>query len=279
MSKNRPLTREELGAFQPNEHVLDRLQFYALRCGKPRRRIRVLDWGCGRGRMVVSLRRRGFEAYGVDLDKGALLNGRRLVEALGYPAEALSGIDSYARTRFPAKYFDFVFSNQVLEHVRDLSETVSEISRITTDDGEGLHIFPPRWHMREAHLRMPFVHWLPKNRARRTLIHLWSTIGVESKWRDMDADSLQDRVETYYRYSVEKTFYRPNASIARVFHAHGMQAAFCTVDNPKLDWIGLVQWARRLPYARALMNAGLASLVSAELSTRTVQTPRASEGD
>lgn len=267
MSKNDPLTREELDVFHPNEHVLDRLEAYARLCGKPREQIRVLDWGCGRGRMVVSLRERGFLAYGVDPDKVAVSNGSKLVGALGFPADTLATIGSEARTRFPANHFDFVFSNQVLEHVRDLPATVCEIARLTRASGEGLHIFPPRWHVREAHLRMPFVHWLPKNRARRTLIYLFAAIGVESKWREMDGDTLKARVDTYYRYSVDKTFYRSNAAIAATFRAHGMACELCTADNPKLDRLALMRWARGHRYARALMNAGLATLVSAELST------------
>lgn len=267
MSKNQPLTRQELDLFHPNEHVLERLEAYARQSGKPRKEIRVLDWGCGRGRMVVSLLERGFLAYGVDPDQAAVSNGAKLVGAMGYPADTLAAIGTGARTRFPANHFDFVFSNQVLEHVRDLPATVTEIARLTRAGGGGLHIFPPRWHVREAHLRMPFVHWLPKSRVRRSLIHLYAAIGVESKWDEMDGDTLKARVDTYYRYSVDKTFYRSNAAIAATFRAHGMASEFCTADNPKLDRLPLMRWARGHRYARALMNAGLATLVSAELST------------
>lgn len=267
MSKNERLTQDELDSFTPNEHVLERLEAHARRCGKSREQIRVLDWGCGRGRMVVSLRKQGFIAYGVDPDEAAVSNGARLVGALGYPADTLAAIDTAARTKFPASHFDFVFSNQVLEHVRDLPATISEIARITRAGGAGLHIFPPRWHVREAHLRMPFVHWLPKNQARRGLIYLCAAVGVESKWRGMDADSLNARVDTYYRYSVDKTFYRSNAAIAATFRAYGMGAEYCTVENPKLDRLALMRWVRRHWYSRALVNAGLATSVSAELST------------
>lgn len=274
MSKNRPLTPDELDAFEPNEHVLKRLTSFARACGKSPNQVQVLDWGCGRGRMVAALRRLGFSAFGVDPDEAAVSNGMQLLGRMGYPGDVLNVVDSEARTPLAENRFDFVFSNQVLEHVRDLAPTVAEIARLTRAGGAGLHVFPPRWHVREAHLRMPIVHWLPKNRMRRTLIHLWSALGIESKWQEMDGDSLKGRVDTYYRYSCEKTFYRPNAEIAAAFRAHGMNCEFCTVDNPKLDHIALMRWSRDRPYARALMNAGLATFVSAELATFSDPEPK-----
>jgi len=268
VSKNRPLTCAEFEAFKPNEHVVERLESFARQCPKPRDRIRVLDWGCGRGRMVLSLRERGFDAYGVDLDPLAVKNGTELFRTFGHPSENLSVVNVEGRTGFSDDYFDFVLSNQVLEHVRDLPATVSELARVTRPGGSGLHVFPPRWHVREAHLGMPCVHWLPKNEARRRAIHLFATLGIESPWEGMAGVSLADRVDTYYRYSVDKTYYRSNPSIAQLFRLHGMKVRACTIDNPKLDRFPLVRIARRHGPSRALLNAGLATLVSAELSTR-----------
>ncbi|WP_420429780.1 class I SAM-dependent methyltransferase [Algiphilus sp.] len=267
MSKNRPLTPDELDAFTPNEHVLTRLTSFAQACGKSPHQIQVLDWGCGRGRMVAALRRLGFSAFGVDPDEAAVSNGMQLLGRMGYPGDVLNVIDRDAHTPFAENRFDFVFSNQVLEHVRDLPAIVSEIARLTRSGGAGLHIFPPRWHIREAHLRMPVVHWLPKNRMRRTLIYLWSALGIESKWQEMDGAALKARVDTYYRYSCDKTFYRSNAEIAAAFRAHGMSCEFCTADNPKLDHIAPLRWSHGRRYARGLINAGLATFVSAELAT------------
>ena len=33
-----------------------------------------------------------------------------------------------------------------------------------------LHVFPSQYHVVEQHLRMPFVHWLPKNILRKAAI-------------------------------------------------------------------------------------------------------------
>ena len=115
---------------------------------------------------------------------------------------------------------------------------------------------------------MPLVHWLPKNALRLAIIHFFARIGMESKWDEMRGRTLEERVEAYYKYSVEKTFYRSNGAIASIFKAHGLEADFCTIDNPKLDQFALVRWARSRRIARYVLNLILIAFISGELSTR-----------
>lgn len=270
MSKNQPLSQKEFSAFNPNEHVLKSLKSYAQRRGLPVNRVRVLDWGCGRGRMVLALRERGFDARGVDPDTLALANGTALSTELGYPEHILSPLMDGVRTGFPSGFFDFIFSNQVLEHVQDLNSVAAEISRLTKAGGEGLHIFPPRWHWREAHLQMPGIHWLPKGFARRWLIYGYTACGIESRWSSMANQPVGKRAETYYRYSIERTFYRPNSVISELFREAGLDTTFRTIDNPKLERFQLVRWARQNSIPRSWLNAALMTFVSAELTTHKV---------
>ena len=55
------------------------------------------------------------------------------------------------------RFFDIVISNQVLEHIESIDLVIDEIARITKSGGIGLHIFPSRRHLIEAHLKMPFI--------------------------------------------------------------------------------------------------------------------------
>lgn len=67
-------------------------------------------------------------------------------------------------------FFDIVISDQVFEHVADLSQLAREVARTTRPDGLGFHLFPAKWIITEPHLRAPLVHWFPKGRLRRSAI-------------------------------------------------------------------------------------------------------------
>ena len=56
---------------------------------------------------------------------------------------------------FADNTFDFVFSDQVLEHVQDHNLAFAEIARVMKPGGISLHIFPARLKPTEAHVFVP----------------------------------------------------------------------------------------------------------------------------
>lgn len=78
---------------------------------------------------------------------------------------------------FKDKYFDFVFSNAVIEHVGNSKRQelfLSEILRVTKK-----RIFfttPSKSFPIEIHTRLPFVHWLPKKMSD------WFYIKAGKRW-------------------------------------------------------------------------------------------------
>ncbi len=105
---------------------------------------RVLDFGCGAGAMVESLNGRGFDAWGCDIVMNEPTDRLRLISA-----------DPY-RVPFDDESFDVVLSDQVFEHVQDPDVAWAELRRVLRPGGVGLHVFPPRWRLREAHTYVPF---------------------------------------------------------------------------------------------------------------------------
>ena len=91
----------------------------------------VLELGGGNGVQARGLADLGYEVSSVDLP------GRQRAsehyEVLDYDGVHLP---------FPDKSFDVVFSSSTLEHVRQLPELMSEVRRVTTSDGIGVHIMP-----------------------------------------------------------------------------------------------------------------------------------------
>jgi len=85
----------------------------------------VLDVGCGKGNLVLWLRRLGIEAYGVDISDYALENAHEPIKRY------LSKADT---TNLPLKdkSFDLVTTFDLLEHIRegDLPQAIKECQRV-----------------------------------------------------------------------------------------------------------------------------------------------------
>ena len=87
---------------------------------------KILDVGCGSGRHLVFLSRRGFETYGFDVSQSALSLAHEWLEEEGLHATIIM---HRMEKRFPYgdSFFDAVISTQVIHHnrLREILFTVS----------------------------------------------------------------------------------------------------------------------------------------------------------
>lgn len=92
---------------------------------------RMLDLGCGSGWAMREMRDRGWETYGVEINRAAAALGSDTM-----------GLNIFAGTlkdaRFPSEYFDYVRANHSFEHIASPSETLDEIVRILRPNGKML---------------------------------------------------------------------------------------------------------------------------------------------
>lgn len=179
----------------------------------------VLDLGCGRGDLVYALRKRGVRAFGTEVDERFVDSGSILQELFHDDYKILSTINKNGQSVFPDSYFDLIISDQVLEHVADLSSVAAEISRVCKLGAQTVHQFPAKYVPVEPHFHMPFVHWLPKNRIRQFAIYFMLRAGFARKY--FSGYSYADRTNVIYTYSCEETFYRSPSEICRVFREYG----------------------------------------------------------
>ncbi|MCP3930657.1 MAG: class I SAM-dependent methyltransferase [Bacteroidetes bacterium] len=129
---------------------------------------KILDYGCGKGDIVIEGRKRGFDFFGVEaFAHGSGINIKEQINDQDLLGDVIKEIDLDDNViSFPDNYFDLIVSNQVFEHVVDMDKVLVEISRVLKDDGKIALIFPSKEVFREGHCGILFPHWMPKSRFR-----------------------------------------------------------------------------------------------------------------
>jgi SAM-dependent methyltransferase len=113
--------------------VLRRLEVVDLDLFGVRPGARVLDAGCGIGRLMLRLQRRGCETVGVDIVRRDLLSGKLHLAGLGPPASFINA--DGGRLPFADASFDFVTCTETLEHFADADLALQELARVLRPGG------------------------------------------------------------------------------------------------------------------------------------------------
>lgn len=130
----------------------------------PLANLEVLDLGCYCGGKAVAWARRygTRKICGVDVLPSMIEAASRL--AFKYMVEAEFRVGFAESIPFPDNSFDAIVSFDVLEHVRKVSQVLSECYRVLRRRGRAYLIFPPYFHPTENHLSLvtktPCVHYL-----------------------------------------------------------------------------------------------------------------------
>jgi SAM-dependent methyltransferase len=134
--------------------------------------VRVLDFGCGSGRMVKQLRALGYDAHGCDTS----------IEGLPNCFLRKIGINPY-HLPYEDNTFDFIVSTSVLEHAQNKEECFREIHRILRPGGHSVHIYPGKWYLpSEPHIYVPLVSWIWPT-VPRWWLALWALLGVRNEFQ------------------------------------------------------------------------------------------------
>ena len=263
------LTEEEYSQFTLNEEIYRYLEECRQSLGLKKKEMNILDWGCGRGLSVAWLRERGYNAFGVEIEPMTIQHGKAMLESHGHDvSHIISPINDDCIVNYPDNFFHFVFSTQVLEHVENMDLVASEIYRITKPGGYGLHVFPSHHHIIEAHLSMPFVHWLPKNNIRKSAIFLFTLCGIRPYWgEDLKDKSFIDKAITYYEYSIKLTHYRDLPTIRNIFQIKGLSAKSVSINHPVFTKKKLITDLLKISYIRSMIDWAVNNFKTVELFT------------
>lgn len=132
---------------------------------------KILDHGCGGGYALFFLASKGYSnIWGIDVDETERHSLRKnacnkiFKIILNTKHDRILQYDG-KKTEFLDSSFDYIFSQQVIEHVNSklLNSYISEEIRILKDNGFVLHQIPHRLGPYEGHTKKWFIHWLPQN--------------------------------------------------------------------------------------------------------------------
>ena len=132
--------------------------------GAPKAGIQILDHGCGGGRTLLCLLAMGYKGvHGVDIggdceDWNVFLN-----DELGLAGKRFIVYDG-KHLPFANHAFDFVFSQQVIEHIRPdaLESYYAEERRVMRPGAIAYHQVPHRLVPYDSHTRTWLIHYLPR---------------------------------------------------------------------------------------------------------------------
>jgi len=134
----------------------------------------VLDNGCGLGTYLDAFAQFTPHRFGLELEQDraqkALAVAPGIVQAMG------------ENLPFASSSFDFVFSNEVIEHVEDDRLALAEMVRVVKPNGRILIFCPNRWYPVEQHGiywrgrykfgNIPLVNYLPNGLRNRLAPHV-----------------------------------------------------------------------------------------------------------
>lgn len=227
-SKHVKLRESELDNYSVDEWINQQIDNYVNKNKITNKKdVRILELGCGRGKAVIKLLERGYSVYGVDIDEKVLKKGSDLFRKKGFdPDEILLNLKDIQR--FKDGYFNIIFSEQVFEHIADLDDAIKLHKTHLLKGGMGLHVFPSAKTIIECHVCMPFIHWLPKHKTRKLYIALMCLMRFKpkNKWPETEGKHFWEEVSVYYNYLEEKTHYRDNDNIRKLFTQYGFEVEY-----------------------------------------------------
>lgn len=220
-----------------NRFVLD----YALRFSSGHPGSRVLDFGCGAGRLVQAGLDAGLDIAGAEVFyAGSTTRGD--AAAAGLLGTSVHEIVD-GRIPFPDASFDLVVNNQVMEHVEDLDAVLREIHRVLKPGGAVLSLFPSRDVWREGHIGIPFSHRLPKG-SRLRFYYTWAlrSLGLGT-WKEQAPTCRQwaiDKlgwIDAFTRYRTREEIFFSYANFFRSDLIEIEYIRYRLLDRPGRAWV------------------------------------------
>lgn len=207
--------------------------------------LRILDAGCGDGKFITFIYQYlkwlnpdiDVEIYGFDVaDHGVQSTGfiEKTIEHLKTQIpdvqwqNKIKSIVIGEKWPYENGFFNFVISNQVLEHVHHKEDFFNECYRCTGDGGFSIHLAPLRHYIYEGHLFLPWVHRIRSHDLLVKYIHFLSGWGL-GKFKEQNklkGTTRSDFSMAHADYVYFWTAYNTESETIDLARAAGFRASF-----------------------------------------------------
>jgi SAM-dependent methyltransferase len=191
------------------------------------RQLRILDYGCGNGEVVLAGLEHQLDIYGADVFYAGAQETISQHPLFGDRIKKISD----DKLDFKDGFFDVVVANMVFEHIRDLHRVLREINRVLKSDGALLALFPTREIFREGHIGIPFVHWFTRDsQIRYGYTYFLRRIGLGYFKKGL---SIRDWTISQLNWIDNYVVYRTYTDVRRHFSVEGFNIRHIELDYIK----------------------------------------------
>jgi SAM-dependent methyltransferase len=207
--------------------------------------IKILDAGCGNGELVIYLYKSlqydfpklKIDIYGFDVVDHGVQSAGFLNATISMLHEVSPEVEWRERIllfsvdekwNFESNHFDFIASNQVLEHVQDKSSFLQNVYRCLKTGGYSFHLAPLIHCVHEGHIWIPFAHRIRSYDFLYSYIKICSRLGI-GKFRSLHhatGISLDDYTRRHADYMMFWTSYSTQCDTLDVSRKAGLRCDF-----------------------------------------------------
>ena len=216
---------------------------------------KVLDLGCSIGGTTIQMGEdwKVREFHGIDVSEESIAMANRF--SSNYESNTIYNFScSYAeKMSFEDESFDAIVSDDTIEHVRSVKETLSECKRVLKKDGVAYIVFPSiKLPFGGAHIgsvtKTPFLEWFfsPKNinRAYQEIV---------AEWGD-DLDWYKPKKESEGEWAVVKGGIGVNGTTYKKFLAVANEVGFKEISFERIPLLLISNTASKYPLVKFLSS-------------------------
>lgn len=216
-----------------------------LKANKNEGPIKILDAGCGNGELISFLYKSlqyKFPALKVDIYGFDVIDHG--VQSFGFAEKTMATLHELApsvnwrerilfftvneKWKFERNYFDFVVSNQVLEHVKDKSSFFDNVYDCLKEGGYSFHLAPLIHCIHEGHIWIPFAHRIKSYDFLLSYIKICSFFGIGKyrRHRIETGEPVEDYSRRHADYMMFWTSYSSESNTLDMARNAGLRCDF-----------------------------------------------------